>query len=97
MAICDPVSWLLYFPSFLKDNIPHIPLSLTFAGGELILAIWIILGKRIFIPSILTSILLLSIILFNLDKFHVLFRNIAILSATIALTIHSYSAKHIYG
>jgi hypothetical protein len=97
MAVYEPNSWLVYFPSFLKDNIPHTPLSLGFAGIELVLATWIVYGKRIFIPSVLTSLLLLFIILFNLDKFNFLFRNIAILSATLALAIHSYSAKHIYG
>lgn len=95
-AVYDPMSWLGYFPAFLKNNIPAMPLSLGFAAFELILAVWIISGKKIFIPSVITSLLLIAIIGFNLDKFPTLFRNVAILSATIALAIHSYSAKHIY-
>ncbi len=95
-AVVDPASWIGYFPAFLRNNIPQIPLSLSFAAFELILAVWIISGKKIFIPSVLTSMLLVGIIVFNFNEFHILFRNVAILSATIALAIHSYSAKHIY-
>ena len=95
-ALYDPASWIGYFPMFLRNMIPMVPLSMSFTALELILAVWIVSGKKIFIPSVIASLLLLSIIFFNIHKFSVLFRNVGILSATIALAIHSYSAKHIY-
>jgi hypothetical protein len=95
-AVQDPASWIGYFPMFLRNMIPMVPLSLSFAAFELILAVWIISGKKIFLPSVVASLLLISIVAFNIEKFPTLFRNVAILSATIALAIHSYSARHIY-
>ena len=81
-AFFDPDSWMGYFPVF-------VPASLTllhvFGAIEIALALWILFGKRIWIPSALAAFMLLAIVAFNLTQFDVLFRDVSIAAVALAL------------
>jgi len=49
------------------------------------LAGWHLIGKNLKIPSILVAIFMALIIAFNLPLFGILFRNVGLLSAALAL------------
>ena len=55
-ALADPYSWIGYFPRFLLDTAPN-DLVLLHAFGifEIVLAMWILSGKKIFYPSTCTT------------------------------------------
>ncbi|MEK7510742.1 MAG: DoxX family membrane protein [Patescibacteria group bacterium] len=81
-AFFDPDSWLGYFPAF-------IPASMTalhvFGAIEIVIALWILFGKRIWIPSAAAAAMLLAIVIFNLGQFDVLFRDVSIALMALAL------------
>lgn len=93
-ALRNPDSWIGYFPSFLHGLLPDLVLLHSFGLIEVILALWILSGKKIFIPSLIASFMLAMIILFNLNNFEILFRDvaIAIMALSLALSVKNRGA-----
>lgn len=83
----NPFAWVGYFPPFiLTMAFGHdIVLLHIFGITEILIALWILFGRRIFIPSFLAALYLVGIILFNLTQMDVIFRDISILAIAIAL------------
>lgn len=86
-ALSDPYSWIGYFPVFVTALAGDQTLLLLHAFGalELLIALWILFGKNVFIPSLIATVMLLAIVLFNLPQFPILFRDISIALAALAL------------
>ena len=86
-----PENWLGYFPAFILDS--GIPESLVLWGFtlfHLIIVIWMITGRFIFIPSIVAVVFLTAVVVMNLSQMDVLFRDISLALVAIALAIQSY-------
>jgi len=49
--------------------------------------VWILSGYKIFIPSIIAALLLVSIVFFNSFEFSILFRDLSIALASLSLAI----------
>jgi uncharacterized membrane protein YphA (DoxX/SURF4 family) len=99
-ALFDPTTWLGYFPSVVTNlfHVISVPLKLSdvvllhgFGLFEVVLALWVIFGKRIRIPALLMAAVLFAIVLFNLDpsNFSVLFRDVSLAFASLALALFS--------
>ncbi len=86
-ALSDPFSWVGYFPGFLLDAVAPHSLLLLHAFGviEVVIAVWILFGKRIFVPAAVASVMLLAIVAMNPLQFPVLFRDVAIACMAISL------------
>ena len=86
-AFFNPYAWVGYFPSFLIDQnvIESMTLLHLFGIAELCIGLWILFGKRIFIPGAMASVFLLLIIVLNLSQIDVLFRDIPILLMALLL------------
>ena len=86
-ALSDPDSWIGYFPPFLLDMVGTSDVLLLYIFGviEIALALWILFGKRVLIPSTLAALMLAAIVLANPVQFSVLFRDISIALAAVAL------------
>lgn len=93
-AFIDPAPWLSYFPGFMREMVSDNILLLTWGIGELIISLWLLSGYRIFLPSIAASGLMLGIFIFDFDSLHITFRNMAILTTSIALAIMSNPHYH---
>jgi uncharacterized membrane protein YphA (DoxX/SURF4 family) len=96
----DPYSWIDYFPSFVHQMAQSVGMSDVlalhiFAVIEILLALWILSGIKILIPSILAALLLVGIVLFNLSQFQLLFRDLSIAAATLALAVDSLETNSI--
>lgn len=90
-AYFNPLAWIGYFPVFLLDLFPNEILLLSLFGlSEIIIALWILSGKRIFIPSLLASLYLFLIVALNWAVLDVIFRDIPILLMAITLAIWSF-------
>lgn len=85
-----PDNWIGYFPDFLRQTLPQQVLVLGFSVFELVLGIWILSGKFLFFSSILATAVLIGIILLNLAAFDIVFRDVAIVFSTIALSLLSF-------
>jgi hypothetical protein len=91
-ALGDPTSWLSYFPPFVLAlvhtwGISDITLLYSFGVFEVVLALWILSGWRIFTPSLVTTALLLAIVAFGYNDFEVLFRDVGLAAAALSLAI----------
>ncbi len=93
-AYSDPYSWLGYFPSFILDFVPNpIILLHTFGVVEIIIALWLLSNRRVYIPATLAAFMLLSIVSFNFSQIQILFRDLALATIALALTITHWPKK----
>lgn len=87
-----PSDWIGYIPAFVKDfGLPENVLMMSLLGVHVILALWILSGWRIFIPSFAAAIFLGGVVYFNSNQLNVLFRDISLAIASLALAFSSSS------
>ena len=65
--------------------IPDTTLLNLFGIYELGIGLWILSGKKIFIPSALAALNLFGIVLFNLSQLDIVFRDVSIALVALAL------------
>ncbi len=87
-ALTEPLSWKAYTPSFLPGDLRDIVFQIS-TWGELFIAGWLLSGKKLAIPSFLMAIFLALIIGFNWSQLDILFRNVGLLFAALALGVMS--------
>lgn len=90
-ALFNPDSWIGYFPKFVHGIAPDAVLLHGFGIIEVIIAFWILSGKKIFLPSLAASLMLATIVFSNLNNFEILFRDLSITAMAIALAINAKS------
>lgn len=85
-----PADWIGYVPMFVKNiGIPESTLLMLLAAFHLILALWLLSGWRIFAPSIVAALFLFGIVYFNFNQLDILFRDISLALAALALAFQS--------
>jgi len=93
-AIFNPIAWIGYFPLFIANifSDPTVVLHL-FGVIEVIIGLWILSGRKIFIPSTIAALILGGIIVFNFSQIDILFRDVSILLMAVALMLSSMSTR----
>jgi hypothetical protein len=85
----DPTAWVGFFPTFLQ----HLAPASVVVGGwgifETLVALVLLFKKDIFYPALLAAALLLGITVFNWGAMDIVFRDISIGLAAIALAFLS--------
>lgn len=91
----NPFAWVGYFPPFLLDMAGSNDMLLLHAFGvtEIIIALWLVFGKRIFWPSVIAAVYLVGIVVFNLGQMDVIFRDITIFAMAVALALMARDAQ----
>jgi uncharacterized membrane protein YphA (DoxX/SURF4 family) len=92
-AVADPYSWIGYFPSFMRGYVPDMTLLHSFGAVEIVIALWILSGRKIFYPSVLAMLMLLAIVTFDFADFELLFRDVAIASIAVALMVSHWPSR----
>lgn len=92
-AYFEPYTWIGYFPEFIKGYVPDLVLLHAFGAVEIIIALWILSGFKIYWPSLVATAMLLSIVLFNLHEFPILFRDLSIAALALALVLMNAQKK----
>lgn len=92
-AYFTPDVFLTYVPEFVQNMIPISTFLPLFGLGEIILALWLLSGWQVQYPAILAFLLMVGIVVPNIDAFAVLFRNVAIGFAALALAALSWPEK----
>ena len=88
--LTNPNDWLGYIPVFVRNiGISQDVLLILIAGFHLVLALWILSGWRIFLPSLIAAVFLGSVVYFNLNQLDILFRDISLALAALALAFGS--------
>jgi len=90
-ALLTPAAWIGYFPHFMLGIVPDTVLLSIWSLAEVVIALWILSGKKIFLPSLAACVLLLAIVLFNIPLMSILFRDaaLALVALYLALTASS--------
>lgn len=88
-ALSSPFDWIGYFPSFTRGIVPDLVLLHIFGAVEVVIALWILWGRKIFWPSALATVMLVAIVAFNLNNFVVVFRDLSIAAASLSLALMS--------
>ena len=96
-ALADPLAWIGYFPPFMRGFVPDEVLLHAFGIVEVIMALWILSGWRIFWPSAAATVMLVGIVVFNPTNFQVLFRDLAIAASIFALAVVSWRHEFRHG
>ncbi|MDP2648831.1 MAG: hypothetical protein Q8P19_02930 [bacterium] len=89
-ALFNPYSWIGYFPHFVRGIAPDLVLLYLFGFVEVVIALWILSGWRIFWPSLAAAAMLVAIVSFNVANLEVLFRDLSIAAMALALAVVSY-------
>lgn len=86
-ALWNPESWIAYFPPFTRGYVPDEVLLHSFGAIEVVIALWLLSGKKIFWPSLAAAAMLVAIVVFDFYNFEVVFRDLSIAAAAIALAL----------
>ncbi|MBI5644639.1 hypothetical protein HY970_00920 [Candidatus Kaiserbacteria bacterium] len=89
-GIFHPETWIGYFPSFVHGILPDAVLLHGFGIFEILIALWILTGKQIALPSFAATGMLVAIVVFNHNQFEILFRDLTIAASTLALALDAY-------
>ncbi len=84
-SLLEPAIWSSFLPSWLGSIVPFKPVLVIFSIYELILGCWLLTRWKTFYAAILASITLIAIVLVNITALDIVFRDIAILFASLAL------------
>lgn len=81
----NPDAWIGYFPAWTKGFVSDAILINVWGIIELAIGFWILFGKKILIPSIIATLALAGIVVFNWNQMDVIFRDVSIALASLAL------------
>ncbi len=91
----EPDAWIGYFPPFAQNIFTNSNLLLDIFGVvQIVIALWILSNKKIFLPSLAATFLLLGIIVFNWGAMDIMFRDVSIMFAALALVVYTYSHEN---
>jgi hypothetical protein len=83
----NPSNFIKYIPSDILNILPlHLFLH-SFGVIEVALALWLLSGWKGAYPSIISVAMIIGIVVFNMEHFQVLFRNVAIGFGGLALLV----------
>src|SRR3989344_8664042 len=85
-----PEDWVGWFPPFIQALAPQNVLLMGWGIVQIILGLWILSGKKIFIPTLLGALSMAGIAYFNLGSLDIVFRDITIGLVLLSLAISSY-------
>lgn len=86
-ALMEPDAWIGYFPAFTRGIVPDEVLLHGFGLIEIVIALWILSGWKIFWPALLATVMLLGIVFFNLPQMQIVFRDLSIAAVTLSLAL----------
>jgi uncharacterized membrane protein YphA (DoxX/SURF4 family) len=86
-ALSAPDVFLTYIPDFITQLIETEKFLPIFGAAEIVLALWLLSGFKTRYAAVVSFFLMAAIVGFNTDYFNILFRNIAIGFAALALAL----------
>ena len=89
----NPGAWVGFIPDFIS-KIVGAELFLKINGVvEIVLALWLISGKKVFYPAVISGLMMLGILIFNFGAMDILFRDVAIVFMASALAVIEFGNK----
>ena len=88
-SFLNPNDWIGFFPIFIRDIFSAQFLLTTFSFYELILGFWLVSGKWQFYAGLTSALTILGIIVFNFGAMDIVFRDVGLFFAALALAFLS--------
>jgi len=87
----EPNNWIGFLPNFLRDLVPvSDKLLLTLVGSaQIIVSIPLVVQKKPFYPAIAAAIFFGAVVVLNFGALDIVFRDIGLFFAAVALAVHS--------
>ena len=89
-SFVKPLNWIGFLPDFVEIVLPKETALVVFSIFEILLGSLLLFNYKIFIVSIISSATLFFITIFNLGALDIVFRDVSILFASIALNVLTY-------
>ena len=87
-AFITPENWIGFMPSWISAiPVDQFLILQIFSGVEILLGLWLITGKKLFYSAIVSAVFLAGITIVNIGALDIVFRDITIFLAAIALAI----------
>jgi hypothetical protein len=93
-SFIEPVAWIGFLPEWMRNLLPETLLLFGFSLYEMFLAFWLLSNKKPFEAAVFSSLTLLLIVLANMTVLYVVFRDVAILFAALALVVLNYKKRN---
>ena len=84
-ATLQPEAWVGFIPYFVRNILPESLLLATHSLMKTILALWLLSGWKTKYAAAVSALALLTIIVLNLASLDIIFRDIGLLLAAVAL------------
>lgn len=88
-GLTQPSLWVGYIPDSPIPIDASVLLQI-WGAFEAIFALWLLSGWRIYVPAAVLALATVLLMVFNLSQFSVLFRDVTIIFASIALVVLHY-------
>jgi len=88
-SFLEPDSWIGFLPGFMRDIMPAKILLSLFSIYEIVLAFWLLSGKKTFYAAILAAATMFAITVTSLGALDIVFRDVAIFFMATALAVLS--------
>lgn len=88
-AFFDPESWIGYIPDFIGSSVTKGYFLFAHDVFGSVLGLWLLSGKKTFYAALVSCAMLAGIILTNLGVFLIVFRDIGLFFAAVALAVLS--------
>ena len=89
-ATLQPEAWIGFIPLFLRNIIPGALLLGAHALLDFTLAVWLLSGWRTKYAAIFSALNLATIIIVNITALEIIFRDVGLLLAAVALGVLQY-------
>ena len=89
-ATLQPEAWVGFIPFFLRNIFPEILLLGAHTLLDFTLAVWLISGWKTKEAAIFSALTLLTIIVANITALEIVFRDVGLLLAAVALGVLQY-------
>ena len=88
-AFFNPESWIGFIPGFLGSSVTRGYLLFSHEITNLVLGLWLLSGKKTFYAALVACVVLAGIVLTNLNSFLIVFRDVGLFFAAVALAVLS--------
>ncbi len=84
-SMTNPDAWLGFFPTPVLQLIPASILTYGFALTEILIALSLLVCKDVLVVAWISAVLLLGIVVFNVGALDIVFRDVSLALAAVAL------------
>lgn len=86
-SFLTPTSWAGFFPAWMAALLPVNILLILFSLFEILLALWLFSAYKAPYAGIVAAVILFLITVFNVQELDIVFRDVALLFAALALVL----------